>query len=473
MNLFDSKFSHRSEDREKQECCNNSIIKPACFPITIVALLVLLLFFMPMFNEDMKDFAVTNVKKYERTGICTDQCSWEIIESIPSEMNYTIGSPQHKSTYNAWVELLKVANKTVDITAVYWNIRDKMDYKTSWQGSEVFKQIENAALRGVKIRIAQNSAGQFGPLDDLEFLQKKGLVSVQILNFTKLFGSGILHSKLWIVDNQHFYLGSANMDWQSLTEVKELGILTKNCSCLAWEFNKIFSVYWRVGQEQKIPSVWPVSLQTKFNSNHPLQLRFNSSMPVNVFISHSPSALNPKGREHDLMAIIGLMNKANQKIKIAVMDYLPITLFMKENNTFWPAIDDAIRTAAFRGVHVQMLISIWPHSKKEAIPYLRSLLQINEALPKRGSISIKFFRVPVSPEQAKLKFARVNHNKYMVTDKAAWIGTSNWSGDYFITTAGIGMIIERLQNSSTIIGQLDEIFQRDWISNFSFPLTLP
>uniref|UniRef100_A0A915N2I9 PLD phosphodiesterase domain-containing protein n=1 Tax=Meloidogyne javanica TaxID=6303 RepID=A0A915N2I9_MELJA len=265
-------------------------------------------------------------------------------------------------------------------------------------GSEVFKQIENAALRGVK-------------------------------NSSKLC-SGILHSKLWIVDNQHFYLGSANMDWQSLTEVKELGILMKNCSCLAWEFNKIFSVYWRVGQEQKIPSVWPVSLQTKFNSNHPLQLRFNSSMPLNVFISHSPSALNPKGREHDLMAIIGLMNKANQKIKIAVMDYLPITLFMKENNTFWPAIDDAIRTAAFRGVHVQMLISIWPHSKKEAIPYLRSLLQINEALPKRGSISIKFFRVPVSPEQAKLKFARVNHNKYMVTDEAAWIGTSNWSGDY-------------------------------------------
>ena len=35
----------------------------------------------------------------------------------------------------------------------------------------------------------------------------------------------------------------------------------------------------------------------------------------------------------------------------------------------------------------------------------------------------KFFRVPVSPEQAKLKFARVNHNKYMVTDRAAWIGS--------------------------------------------------
>uniref|UniRef100_A0A1I8BE94 PLD phosphodiesterase domain-containing protein n=1 Tax=Meloidogyne hapla TaxID=6305 RepID=A0A1I8BE94_MELHA len=398
-----------------------------------------------MFNEDMKDVAVSSVKKYERMGSCADQCSWEIIESIPTGMNYSTKSPQHKSTYKAWIELLMTAEKSVDIVA----------------GSDVFKQIANTALRGVKIRVAQNSAGQFGSLDDLEFLQKQGLVSVQILNFTKLFGSGILHSKLWIVDNQHFYLGSANMDWQSLTEVKELGILIKNCSCLAWEFNKIFSVYWRVGQEQKIPPVWPVALQTKFNSNHPLQLHLNS-LPTNVFISHSPDGLNTKGREHDLMAIIDLMNKAKQKIKIAVMDYLPTTLFMPNgNNTFWPAIDDAIKTAAFRGVHVQMLISLWPHSKKESIPYLRSLLQINEALTKRESISIKFFRVPVSPEQAQLKFARVNHNKYMVTDKAAWI-------------AGIGMVIERLHNSSkTIIDQLDAIFQRDWTSNYSFPLTLP
>jgi phospholipase D3/4 len=212
---------------------------------------------------------------------------------------------------------------------------------------------------------------------------------VQVLNFTKLFGSGILHSKLWIVDNKHFYLGSANMDWLSLTEVKELGILVKNCLCLAWEFSKIFGVYWRVGQDQKIPYVWPVSLQTKFNAKHPLQIHLNSTITTNVFVSHSPYRLNTKGREHDLTAITGLMNEAKQRIRIAVMDYMPTTLFMPGgNNTFWPAIDVAIRASAFRGVHVQMLISIWSHSKREAIPYLRSLLQINEALVKRGSISI-------------------------------------------------------------------------------------
>ncbi len=31
---------------------------------------------------------------------------------------------------------------------------------------------------------------------------------------------GILHTKLWVVDKKHMYLGSANMDWRSLTQVR-------------------------------------------------------------------------------------------------------------------------------------------------------------------------------------------------------------------------------------------------------------
>lgn len=30
---------------------------------------------------------------------------------------------------------------------------------------------------------------------------------------------GVLHTKFWVVDQTHFYLGSANMDWRSLTQV--------------------------------------------------------------------------------------------------------------------------------------------------------------------------------------------------------------------------------------------------------------
>lgn len=33
------------------------------------------------------------------------------------------------------------------------------------------------------------------------------------------FTGGVLHSKFWVVDGRHVYVGSANMDWRSLTQV--------------------------------------------------------------------------------------------------------------------------------------------------------------------------------------------------------------------------------------------------------------
>ena len=35
----------------------------------------------------------------------------------------------------------------------------------------------------------------------------------------KLITGGIVHTKLWVVDQKHLYLGSANMDWRSLSQV--------------------------------------------------------------------------------------------------------------------------------------------------------------------------------------------------------------------------------------------------------------
>lgn len=44
-------------------------------------------------------------------------------------------------------------------------------------------------------------------------------LQVRSLNFGKLMGGGVLHTKFWIVDQRHVYIGSANMDWRSLTQV--------------------------------------------------------------------------------------------------------------------------------------------------------------------------------------------------------------------------------------------------------------
>lgn len=51
-------------------------------------------------------------------------------------------------------------------------------------------------------------------------------------------------------------------------------------------------------------------------------------------------------------------------------------------------------------------------------------------------------------------------------------GTSNWAGDYFLTTGGIGLAIDgsNLGNQSDIRKQLASVFERDWYSEYAFPL---
>ena len=37
-----------------------------------------------------------------------------------------------------------------------------------------------------------------------------------------------MHQKLWISDKKNVYIGSANMDWKSLAQVKELGVYVES-----------------------------------------------------------------------------------------------------------------------------------------------------------------------------------------------------------------------------------------------------
>lgn len=69
------------------------------------------------------------------------------------------------------------------------------------------------------LRIVQIPPNQEYPNLDSEALQSMGVATVQNLDIRKLIGSGLLHTKLWVVDSKHFYVGSANMDWRSLTQV--------------------------------------------------------------------------------------------------------------------------------------------------------------------------------------------------------------------------------------------------------------
>lgn len=61
----------------------------------------------------------------------------------------------------------------------------------------------------------------------------------------------------------------------------------------------------------------------------------------------------------------------------------------------------------------------------------------------------------------------------MVTENVAYIGTSNWSADYFVDTAGIGLVLEETSNverngtKQSVREDLASIFERDWNSPYA------
>lgn len=391
-----------------------------------------------------------------------------LVESIPEGLVYnsTIANLQ---THEAWKTLLKRTNSTLELVSSYWSLRGSDVYEdaSDWQGEDIFKRLVKATEKGIRISIAQNLEVN----NDTEALSKIQGVEVRSLNFTALMGAGILHTKLWISDRQHFYVGSANFDWRSLTQVKEMGVLVEDCPCLANDMAKIFDVYWHLGGPGKVvPPAWPKSLGTKINAKKPVRIQNGASgQSLDFYLSSSPEPFCPTGRTVDIDAILDVIDQAEKFIYVAVMDYFPTTLYSKLVQ-FWPVIDDRLRKAATeRSVHVRLLLSHWDHTRPDMKAYLLSLMALNGTNQGSTRIDGRYFEVPkFTPAQAKIPFARVNHNKYMVTDKSGYIGTSNWSADYFLNTGGIGFVFKSTNSTANDLrAQLEGVFQRDWNSAYA------
>ncbi|KAJ3619506.1 hypothetical protein MTP99_005183 [Tenebrio molitor] len=453
----------------------NKWCRPSCIPISLICILIFLVVLLPLLDHaaehspDELDGALPES--------CINTCSLSLVESIPEGLVYNDTPATHPSTFDTWFNLIVSAESTIEIASFYWTLRQSEVYPdpSSVKGEIIFQALLKAGTdRKIAIKIAQNAPTQDNPNVDTEVLVKRKAAQVRSLNFAKLLGGGVLHTKFWIVDRKHVYLGSANMDWRSLTQVKELGLLINNCTCLAEDLGKVFDVYWTLGEQgAKIPDHWPSNLSTSINMNTPMNLTLNNET-FQTFISSSPPPFNPTGRTNDIDALVNVIRHAEKFIYIAVMDYFPLTIYSPRMR-FWPTIDDALKTAAIEHhVKVRMLISWWNHSRPSEDNFLKSIASISQAYP-RVSVEVRRFVVPSDAEQRKIPYARVNHNKYMVTDNTAYIGTSNWSGDYFIDTAGVAFVLhdpvyDRNVSQSTLRSDLQAVFERDWFSNYSQPL---
>jgi len=391
------------------------------------------------------------------------------------------------------------------MASFYWSLTGPdigVNDSSSQLGEALLQKLEQLLDKNISLVVATSSRSLAKNSTDLQVLAARG-AQVRFVPMRKLTG-GVLHSKFWVVDGRHIYLGSANMDWRALTQVnpesgegrptrspstarapgalarcpvqpwvKELGAIIYNCSRLALDLEKTFQTYWVLGAPKAVlPRAWPQNFSSHINRFQPLRDRFDG-VPTTAYFSASPPMLCPHGRTRDLEALLAVMGGAREFIYASVMEYFPTTRFSHPAR-YWPVLDTALRTAAFdRGVRVRLLVSCWPHTDPSMFPDLRSLQAFSN--PAAGvSVDVKVFIVPVG-NHSNIPFSRVNHSKFMVTEKAAYIGTSNWSEDYFSSTSGVGLVVSQRAPSArpgtlTVQEQLRRLFERDWDSRYAVRL---
>ncbi|XP_057588633.1 5'-3' exonuclease PLD4 [Hippopotamus amphibius kiboko] len=401
-------------------------------------------------------------------------CRIVLVESIPQDLLPAADSPSAQPLAQAWLQLLDAAQESVHVASFYWSLTGPdigVNDSSSQLGEALLQKLQQLLDRNVSLAVATSNPTLARNSTDLQVLAARG-AQVRHVPMGRLIG-GVLHSKFWVVDGRHVYMGSANMDWRSLTQVKELGAVIYNCSCLAQDLEKTFQTYWVLGVPKAVlPKPWPQNFSSHINRFRPLRDYFDG-VPTTAYFSASPPKLCPHGRTRDLDALLAVMGDAREFIYASVMEYFPTTRFSHPSR-YWPVLDTALRAAAVsRGVRVRLLVSCWLNTDPSMFPYLRSLQALRNPAA-NVSVDVKVFIVPVR-NHSNIPFSRVNHSKFMVTEKVAYIGTSNWSEDYFSSTSGVGLVVGQRASRAqpgvtTVQEQLRQLFERDWSSRYAVGL---
>jgi phospholipase D3/4 len=222
-----------------------------------------------------------------------------------------------------------------------------------------------------------------------------------------------------------------------------------------------------------------------------------------MILSAAPRELCVGNRTFDEDILVKTIREAEKSVCVCVMDLAPVSLYRGEYNAdthmymdgddpaspvWWPALFDALVYAVTtKCVRASLFVSKWAHSSDFLTPYLRALKATTDAAAAKhsmrtGTLEVKRFVIPgwdaTELRSSKGNFGtgtepraypghtRVNHTKYIVTDKRINIGTSNMTWDYFTGTAGASFNTD----DPDLVAKLQEIFDRDWTSSYALPL---
>lgn len=349
----------------------------------------------------------------------------ELVETAPVET--TLDHADVRDASAVWPEMIDAAKRSIDFAELYASEADEKHLECDKLGAVVVA-IERAVARGVRVRFMADLVFVKTYPDTLERL-RKAKVDVKVVDYGKLAG-GVIHAKYFVVDGEEVFIGSQNFDWRALAHIQEMGVRVRS-HAVAQMLESVFTIDWD-GKVVAVPARPPTPSKTG----------------ERIALVASPQGWLPDEGEWELPRIVAAIDAAKSAIDVQVLVYGA----RNRDGTPFTTLDEALRRAAARGVRIRLLVSSWAKPKDVA------------AIAAVPNVEVRVITIPPW-SGGEIPFARVAHAKYAVFDRGAvaWIGTSNWEGDYFTKSRNVGVVLE----GGKAPARLEGIFEDGWTSPYS------
>ncbi|MBN1209056.1 MAG: hypothetical protein JXB05_29630 [Myxococcaceae bacterium] len=364
-----------------------------------------------------------------------------LVESSPVET--TLDHEALPDAWRVWPEMIGAATRTLEI---------EQFYVSNAPGSRlepVIQAIEAAADRGVRVRLlAEEKFAKQYP-ETLERLAARRGIEVRRMDTAKSMG-GVQHAKYFIVDGREAYLGSQNFDWRSLEHIQELGLRVRVPEVVR-ALGAVFELDWALASGAAPPATGVSPRETAQEGSSPARVAGERVRVTPVF---SPRGFLPGQGQWDLPRLVALINGARRSVRVQLLNYKA----KGRDGSEFRELEDALLGASARGVKVELLLADWSMRP--------GTIEGLQALHHPPGLTVKLATIP-RWSGGFIPFARVVHAKYLVVDgEAAWLGTSNWDGDYFFKSRNVGVIVE----GAAFAGQLERFFADTWNSPYTFEI---
>lgn len=122
-----------------------------------------------------------------------------------------------QSTFDTWKQLIEIATETIDVSTFFFSLHESKYCNKDPQGEQILNDLVAAGTkRHVKIRLVQSVPTDQFPDTETDIFVRQKAAEVRSVDIN----GGVMHTKLWIVDNKHVYIGSANMDCRAISQVQ-------------------------------------------------------------------------------------------------------------------------------------------------------------------------------------------------------------------------------------------------------------